>query len=63
MKKNTDLLEEYKNTLMSRINELQEKQKKYQDEDNYTLYSNIQSRILELQSQWYEVQGLIIKNI
>ena len=48
---------------MNRIKELEEEQKKYQDQDNYTLYSNIQSRILELQSQWNEVQGLIIKNI
>ena len=63
MKKNTELLEEYKTILDNRIKELEEEQKKYQDEDNYTLYSNIQSRILELQSQWYQVQGLIIKNI
>tara|TARA_R100001163_G_C5050664_1_gene187506 strand:- start:1217 stop:1408 length:192 start_codon:yes stop_codon:yes gene_type:complete len=63
MKKNTELLEEYKTILDNRIKELEEEQKKYQDSDNYTLYSNIQSRILELQSQWYQVQGLIIKNI
>tara|TARA_R100001086_G_scaffold2915_2_gene2024 strand:- start:664 stop:855 length:192 start_codon:yes stop_codon:yes gene_type:complete len=63
MKKNTELLEEYKTILDNRIKELEEEQKKYQDSDNYNLYSNIQSRILELQSQWYQVQGLIIKNI
>ncbi len=63
MKKDIQLLEEYKTILNDRIKELEEEQKKYQDEDNYTLYSNIQSRILELQSQWNEVQGLIIKNI
>tara|TARA_R100000234_G_scaffold119324_1_gene101944 strand:- start:3066 stop:3257 length:192 start_codon:yes stop_codon:yes gene_type:complete len=63
MKKDITLLEEYKNILMNRIKELEKEQNKYQDQDNYTLYSNIQSRILELQSQWYVVQGLIIKNI
>jgi predicted glycosyl hydrolase (DUF1957 family) len=63
MKKDIQLLEEYKSILMNRIKDLEEEQKKYQDQDNYTLYSNIQSRILELQSQWNEVQGLIIKNI
>ena len=63
MKKDIQLLEEYKTILNDRIKELEEEQKKYQDEDNYTHNSNIQSRILELQSQWNEVQGLIIKNI
>jgi predicted glycosyl hydrolase (DUF1957 family) len=63
MKKDIQLLEEYKTILNDRIKELEEEQKKYQDEDNYTLYSSIQNRILELQSQWNEVQGLIIKNI
>jgi predicted glycosyl hydrolase (DUF1957 family) len=63
MKKDITLLEEYKIILNNRIKELEEEQKKYQDQDNYTLYSNIQNRILELQSQWAEIQGLIIKNI
>ena len=63
MKKDITLLEEYKSILMNRIKELEEEQNKYQDQDNYTLYSSIQNRILELQGQWNEVQGLIIKNI
>ena len=63
MKKDITLLEEYKSILMNRIQELEEEQNKYQDQDNYTLYSSIQNRILELQSQWNEVQSLIIKNI
>tara|TARA_R100000655_G_scaffold97922_1_gene141079 strand:- start:370 stop:561 length:192 start_codon:yes stop_codon:yes gene_type:complete len=63
MKKDITLLEEYKTILDNRIKELEENQKKYLDLDNYNIYSNIQSRILELQSQWVEVQGLIIKNI
>ena len=63
MKKDITLLEEYKTILDNRIKELIEEQEKYQDQDNYTLYSSIQSRILELQSQWYKVQSLIIKNI
>ena len=61
MKKNTQLLEEYKKILNNRIKELEEEQKLYVD--NYAIYSNIQNRILELHSQWYAVQGLIIKNI
>ncbi len=63
MKKDITLLEEYRDLLDNRIKELIKEQEKYQDQDNYTLYSSIQSRILELQSQWYKVQGLIIKNI
>jgi|TARA_R100000482_G_C5040469_1_gene108127 predicted glycosyl hydrolase (DUF1957 family) len=63
MKKDITLLEEYKTILDNRIKELTKEQEKYQDQDNYTLYSSIQSRILELQHQWYQVQGLIIKNI
>ena len=61
MKKDITLLEEYKDILDNRIKELEEEQKLYVD--NYAIYSNIQNRILELQSQWYAVQGLIIKNI
>ena len=61
MKKNTQLLEEYKKILNNRIKELEKEQKLYVD--NYAIYSNIQNRILELHSQWYAVQGLIIKNI
>tara|TARA_Y100000401_G_C8235091_1_gene180104 strand:- start:194 stop:379 length:186 start_codon:yes stop_codon:yes gene_type:complete len=61
MKKDIQLLEEYKSILNNRIKQLEEEQKLYVD--NYAIYSNIQNRILELQSQWYEVQGLIIKNI
>ena len=61
MKKNTQLLEEYKKILNNRIKALEEEQKLYVD--NYAIYSNIQNRILELHSQWYAVQGLIIKNI
>ena len=63
MKKDITLLEEYKTILDNRIKELTKEQEKYQDQDNYTLYSSIQNRILELQHQWYQVQGLIIKNI
>ena len=61
MKKDIQLLEEYKSILNNRIKELEEEQKLYVD--NYAIYSNIQNRILELHSQWYAVQGLIIKNI
>ena len=61
MKKDTQLLKEYKTILNNRIKELEEEQKLYVD--NYAIYSNIQNRILELHSQWYAVQGLIIKNI
>ena len=61
MKKDTQLLKEYKTILNNRIKELEEEQKLYVD--NYAIYSNIQNRILELQSQWYAVQGLILKNI
>ena len=61
MKKDIQLLEEYKTILNNRIKELEEEQKLYVD--NYAIYSNIQNRILELHSQWYAVQGLIIKNI
>tara|TARA_R100000664_G_C2635502_1_gene62985 strand:+ start:56 stop:253 length:198 start_codon:yes stop_codon:yes gene_type:complete len=65
MKKDITLLEEYKNILMNRIKELEKEQEKYLHNftENYSLWNNIQSRILELQSQWYVVQGLIIKNI
>jgi hypothetical protein len=61
MKKDITLLKEYKNILNDRIKELEKEQKLYVD--NYDIYSSITSRILELQSQWYAVQGLIIKNI
>jgi hypothetical protein len=61
MKKDITLLEEYKTILHDRIKELEIEQKLYVD--NYAIYSSITSRILELQSQWYAVQGLIIKNI
>jgi|TARA_R100000081_G_C4798147_1_gene162286 hypothetical protein len=60
MKKDITLLKEYKTILNNRIKELEEEQKLYVK--NYDIYSNIQNRILELQSQWYAVQGLIIKN-
>ena len=61
MKKDIKLLEEYKTILDNRIKELEEEQKLYVD--NYAIFSDIQCRILELQSQWYAVQALIIKNI
>ena len=61
MNKDTTLLEQYKTILDNRIKDLEEEQKLYVD--NEAIYSNIQNRILELQSQWYAVQGLIIKNI
>ena len=61
MKKDIQLLEEYKTILNNRIKELEEELKLYKD--NYTIYSSIQNRILELHSQWYKLQGLIIKNI
>ncbi len=61
MKKDITLLEEYKTILNNRIKDLEEEQKLYVD--NEAIYSNIQNKILELQRQWYIVQGLIIKNI
>ena len=61
MKKDITLLEEYKTILDNRIKELEEESKLYVK--YYDIYSSIQNRILELQSQWYQVQGLIIKNI
>ena len=61
MKKDITLLEEYKTILNNRIKDLEEDQKLYVD--NEAIYSNIQNKILELQRQWYIVQGLIIKNI
>ena len=61
MKKDITLLEEYKTILDNRIKDLEEEQKLYVD--NEAIYSNIQNKILELQRQWYIVQGLIIKNI
>ena len=65
MKKDITLLEEYKTILNNRIQELENEQKKYPDtySGNFSQWDNIQSRILELQSQWCTVQGLIIKNI
>ena len=61
MKKDITLLEEYKTILDNRIKELEEEAKLYVE--YYDIYSSIQNRILELQSQWYAVQGLIIQNI
>ena len=61
MKKDITLLEEYKTILDNRIKELEEESKLYVK--YYDIYSSIQNRILELQSQWYAVQGLIIQNI
>jgi hypothetical protein len=61
MKKDITLLEEYKKILDNRIKELEEEAKLYVE--YYDIYSSIQNRILELQSQWYAVQGLIIQNI
>ena len=61
MKKDITLLEEYKIILDNRIKELEEELKLYVK--YYDIYSSIQNRILELHSQWYAVQGLIIKNI
>ena len=61
MKKDIQLLEEYKTILDNRIKELEEESKLYVK--YYDIYSSIQNRILELQSQWYQVHGLIIKNI
>ena len=61
MKKDTTLLEEYKDILDNRIKELIKEQEEYKDYS--TIYEAIGHRILELQSQWYAVQGLIIKNI
>jgi predicted glycosyl hydrolase (DUF1957 family) len=63
MKKDIILLEEFRSFLDKRLEELEKEQKKYQDEDNYTLYSNIQNRILEVQSIYTNLQALIIKNI
>ena len=61
MKKDTTLLEEYKDILDHRIKELIKEQEEYKDYS--TIHEAIGHRILELQSQWYAVQGLIIKNI
>ena len=61
MKKDITLLEEYKTILMQRIEELKKEQEEYKDHS--TIHDTIQHKILELQSQWYKVQGLIIKNI
>ena len=61
MKKDVTLLEEYRDLLDNRIKELIEEQEEYKDYS--TIYEAIQHRILELQSQWYKVQSLIIKNI
>jgi len=61
MKKDTTLLEEYKDILDNRIKELIKEQEEYKDYS--TIYEAIGHRIFELQSQWYAVQGLIIKNI
>ncbi len=63
MKKDITLLEEYKIMLDNRVKELEEEQNIYQKDGCYTLYSNIQSRILEIQSCILSLQGLIIKNI
>lgn len=61
MKKDITLLEEYRDLLDNRIKELIKEQEEYQEYS--TIYEAIQHKILELQSQWYKVQGLIIKNI
>tara|TARA_R100000654_G_scaffold241_2_gene912 strand:- start:185 stop:370 length:186 start_codon:yes stop_codon:yes gene_type:complete len=61
MKKDIQLLEEYKDILMIRIKELQKELKQY--DDNITSYINTSNILLELQSQYLKVQGLIIKNI
>tara|TARA_R100000734_G_C3303209_1_gene93720 strand:- start:864 stop:1049 length:186 start_codon:yes stop_codon:yes gene_type:complete len=61
MKKDITLLEEYKDILDNRIKELIKEQEEYKDHS--TIYYAIQHKILELQSQWYKVQSLIIKNI
>ena len=63
MKKDIQLLEELKTILYQILKELEEEQKKYQDLDNYTLYSTIQNKILEVQSIYTNLQALIIKNI
>ena len=63
MKKDIQLLEEFKTILDQRLKELEEEQNKYQDLDNYTLYSTIQNKILEVQSIYTNLQALIIKNI
>ena len=60
MEKDVTLLQEYQNSIMNRIKELT-----YEQEDNKHLetYSyGIECKILELQSQWYKVQSLIIKH-
>ena len=63
MKKDIQLLEEFKTILDQRLKELEEEHNKYQDLDNYTLYSTIQNKILEVQSIYTNLQALIIKNI
>ena len=63
MKKNIELLEEFRSFLDKRLEELEKEKNKYQDQDNYTLYSDIVNRILEVQSVYTNLQALIIKNI
>ena len=63
MKQDITLLEEFRTILDQRLKELEEEQNKYQDLDNYTLYSTIQNKILEVQSIYTNLQALIIKNI
>ena len=75
MKKDIQLLEEYKDTLMKRIKELQKELEQVNDKiteseriqecntSDYVDYNEKSNIILELQSQYLKVQGLIIKNI
>lgn len=60
MKKDIQLLEEYQNSIMNRIEELTNLKEENKHLDTYSF--GIDCRILELHSQWYKVQSLIIKH-
>ena len=56
-----DVLEELRKLQENRIKELKEQLKQY-EKHSYT-YSDVQSRLLEANTSWIQIQTLIIKNI
>ena len=60
MEKDVTLLQEYQNSIMNRIEELTNEKEENKHLDTYSF--GIDCRILELHSQWYKVQSLIIKH-
>lgn len=60
MEKDVTLLQEYQNSIMNRIEELTNEKEENKDLEIYNL--GIDCKIAELRSQWYKVQGLIIKH-